>query len=70
MRNLFIQLWLSLIQNLLKVLNNRIFKELFEIKKFLHTLDDIFLVEYCKFRTLNNKLPIEYGKWQNMKRNV
>ena len=70
MRDQFIQLWLSLIQNLLKVLNYRIFKELFEINTFFHTLDDIFLVQFCKFRTLNNKLPIEYGKWQNMKRNV
>ena len=59
-RDQFIQLWLSLIQNSPKALNYRIFKEQFETENHLHTLDDNFLFEFCKFRTLNHKLPIEY----------
>ena len=57
LRDQFIQLWLSLIQNSPK--------KQFEID----TLDDNFLFEFCKFRTLNYKLPIEYGRWHNIARN-
>ena len=48
MRDQFVQLWSSLIRNSPK--------KQFEID----TLDDNFLFEFCKFRTLNHKLPIEY----------
>jgi hypothetical protein len=58
----FIQLWSSLIQNSPKALNYRIFKEQFEAENYLHTLNDNCLFEFCKFRTLNHKLPIEYGR--------
>jgi hypothetical protein len=54
----FIQLWSSLIRNSPK--------KQFEID----TLDDNFLFEFCKFRTLNHKLPIEYGRWHNIARNL
>ena len=33
---------------------------------YLHTLDDNFLFEFCKNRTLNHKFPTECGRWQNM----
>ena len=33
---------------------------------YLHTLDDNFLFGFCKNRTLNNKFPIESGRWQNI----
>ena len=36
----------------------------------MHTLDDNCLFEFCKFRTLNHKLPIEYGRWHNITRNM
>jgi hypothetical protein len=36
----------------------------------MHTLDDNCLFEFCKFRTLNHKLPIEYGRWHNIARNM
>jgi hypothetical protein len=55
----FIQLWSSLIQNSPKAVNYRIFKEQFETENYLHTLDDNCLFEFCKFRTLNHKLPID-----------
>ena len=69
-RDQFIQLWLSLIQNSPKALNYRIFKEQFETENYLHILDDNFLFEFCKFRTLNHKLPIKYGRWHNIARNM
>jgi hypothetical protein len=28
------------------------------------------LYEFCRFRTLNHKLPIESGKWKNVDRNM
>jgi len=54
LRDQFIQLWSSLIRNSQK--------KQFETENYLHTLDDNFLFEFCKFRTLNHKLPIEYGR--------
>ena len=66
----FIQLWSSLIQNSPKALNYRIFKEQLKTENYLHTLDDNCLFEFCKFRTLNHKLPIEYGRWHNIARNM
>ena len=57
-------------QTLTKALNYRIFKEQFETENYLHILDDNFLFEFCKFRTLNHKLPIEYGRWHNIARNI
>ena len=65
-----IQFLLSLIQNSPKALNYRTFKEQFETENYLHILDDNFLFEFCKFRTLNYKLPIEYGRWHNIARNM
>ena len=59
----FIQLWSSLIQK-------RIFKEQFETENYLHTLDDNCLFEFGKFGILNHKLPIEYGRWHNIARNM
>jgi hypothetical protein len=47
------QNWNSLVQNSPKALN------ILEIK------DAILL---CRFRTTNNKLPIETGRWQNIPR--
>jgi hypothetical protein len=29
-----------------------------------------FLFGFCKFRTLNHKLPIECRRWQNIARNM
>ena len=52
----FIELWSSLIQNSPKALNFRIFKEQFEAENYLHTLDDNCLFEFCKFRTLNQRI--------------
>ena len=32
----------------------------------MHTLDDNFLLGFCKYRTLNHKFPTECGRWQNI----
>jgi hypothetical protein len=47
-----------------------LYEEQFETENYLHTLDDNCLFEFCKFRTLNHKLPIEYGRWHNIARNM
>jgi hypothetical protein len=41
-----------------------------EAENYLYSLDDNFSYEFCRFRTLNHKLPIESGGWQNVERNM
>ena len=36
----------------------------------MYSPDYNFLYEFCRFRTLNHKLPIESGRWQNADRNM
>ena len=56
LRDQFIQLWLSLIQNPPKALNYRIFKEQFETENYLHILDDNFVFEFCKSDRKHNNM--------------
>ena len=66
----FIQSCLSKIENSGKALNYRLFKRQFDTENYLYSLDDIFLYEFGRFRTLNHKLPIESGRWQNVDPNM
>ena len=66
----FIQSWFSNIEHSGKALNYRLFKNQFETENYLYSLDDNFLYEFCRFRTLNHKLPMESGRWQNIDRNM
>ena len=52
-------LMLSKIDNSGKALNYRLFKRQLETENYLYSLDDNFLFEFCRFRNLNHKLPIE-----------
>jgi superfamily II helicase len=36
---------------------------------YFDILDNKNVVELCRFRTANNKLPIEIGRWNNTNRN-
>ena len=58
----FIQSWFSNIENSGKALNYRLFKKQFEMEYYLYSLDVNFLYEFCRFRTLKHKLPIESGR--------
>ena len=43
-------------------------KESFEFENYFKNLDDKNIVTLCRFRTVNHKLPIESGRWQNIAR--
>ncbi len=64
----FRQFWISDIQNSSKSLNYRIFKNDLKIEHYFKLLDDKNVYTLCRFRTLNHKLPIEAGRWQNIER--
>jgi hypothetical protein len=40
------------------------------MENYLYSLDVNFLYEFCRFRTLKHKLPIESGRWQNVDRKM
>ena len=60
--------WNDDLQTCSKAINYRIFKDTFGFEDYFNILDekDFFLV--CKFRTVNHRLPIECGRWQNLER--
>jgi len=49
-------------------LNCRIFKANFEFENYLRILENKDMHTLCKFRTNNQKLPIETGRWNNIDR--
>ena len=64
----FKQSWHTTVQESPKALNYRIFKENLEFEHYFSKLDDKNIFTLCKFRTVNHKLPIESGRWQNIAR--
>ena len=44
------------------------FKEKLDIEKYFEKLDNRNIKTLCRFRTTNDKLPIETGMWQNIAR--
>ena len=70
LKDQFIQNWKSLVTNSPKALNYRLFKESFEFQEYMNILEDNYLIELCRFRTLNHKLPIESGRWVNIQREM
>ena len=63
----FLQNWNSLVQNSPKAINYKTFKTEFKYEEYLNT-SEIYVILLCRFRTTNNKLPIETGQWQNIPR--
>ena len=45
------------------------FKDYFGMEVYFDILDNKNVVELCRFRTANHKLPIEIGRWNNTNRN-
>jgi hypothetical protein len=51
-------------------LNYRLFKNKFEFENYFNILDDRDIFTFCHFRLNNHKLPIEYGRWNNIPREL
>ena len=60
------QTWYSNVFHSPKSINYRIYKTEHVFEKYLHILNKKDLYTFCKFRTMNHKLPIEAGRWQNI----
>ena len=68
LENQFLQNWNSLIQNSPKAINYKTIKTEFKYEEYLNILEIKDAILLCRFRTTNNKLPIETGRWQNIPR--
>jgi hypothetical protein len=64
----FKQTWLENIQKNSKTLNCRLFKDKLEFENYFDIFEDRDISIFCHFRTVNHKLPIEYGRWNNIQR--
>ena len=64
----FRQTWHDIVQNSSKTFNYRIYKEDLDLEYYLKALGDKNIKTLCRFRTLNMKLPVETGRWQNIDR--
>jgi hypothetical protein len=64
----FLQNWNSLVQNSSKAINYKTFKTEFKYKEYLNNLEIKDAILLCRFRTTNNKLPMETGRWNNIPR--
>ena len=62
------QTWCSNVFHSPKTINYRIYKTEHCFEKYLHILNKKDLYILCKFRTMNHKLPVEAGRWQNIPR--
>ena len=61
--DLFINEWLSILNTSNKCQNYRIFKNTFGFETYLINTPHIFLKYVIKFRTRNNRLPVELSSW-------
>ena len=64
----FKQNWYYTIQNSSKATNYKIYKENIEFESYLDKLGNKNQHRLCKYRTLNHRLPIEVGRWNNATR--
>jgi hypothetical protein len=56
----FEQYWHSLLDDASKAINYRLFKDYFGMEVYFDILDNKNVVELCRFRTANHKLPIVF----------
>ena len=64
----FKQVWHDTVENSPKALNYRLFKHSLEFENYLSLLEDRDVFTLCKFRTTNNHLPVETGRWNQIER--
>ena len=66
----FYQTWHARIDTISKTLNCRLFKNKFEFENYLNILDDRDIFTFCRFRLNNRILPVEYGRWKSIPREL
>ena len=59
--------WGDTVFNFSKCLNYRIFKTDLEFEQYFNLLPNDQATAVCHFRSLNHKLPIEYGRFWGLK---
>ena len=64
------QTWHMNIDTGSKTLNYRLFKNKFEFKNYFNILDDRDRFTFCRFRLNNHTLPVEYGWWNNIHKDL
>ena len=64
----FKQKWNSDMFDSSKGINYRIFKKELTLEKYFSILPVKYCKLFCKFRTMNHKLPFETGRWHNISR--
>ena len=64
----FTQSWSGKVNDSPKALNYRLYKTSHNFEHYLNVLDDKDVITMSRFRTMNHKLPIENGRWQNIPR--
>lgn len=64
----FVQNWNADVYNSPKCFNYRIFKTNFILETYILELSTKSYIALAQFRTTNNKLPIEKGRWENIDR--
>ena len=64
----YTQEWGDTVLNSSKCLNYRIFKTKLEFEQYFNLLPNDLATAVCHFRSLNHKLPIEYGKFWGVER--
>ena len=64
----FVQKWNSDVQASPKCINYRIFKTNFKIEPYITELQPRSFITLSRFRTTNNRLPVERGRWENVDR--
>ena len=69
LKDQYVQVWHSLLENSPKALNYKLFKDFFGKEDYFEILGNKLSIDLCRFRTTNHKLPIEQGRWNNIVRN-
>ena len=64
----YIQEWNAVVQNTSKCINYRIFKTEFKMEFYINELQPKFYIPIARYRTANNRLPIERGSWNDTER--
>ena len=66
--SMIVLIWQTSLSDSSKALDYRIFKTKFEFKEYFKILNIGDAIKLCWFRTTNQNLPIETGRWRNIDR--
>ena len=69
LKDQFFQSWHSSVQISSKCINYRLYKHELPLEKYVLSLPVNLRISISRFRTTNNRLPIETGRWDNIERN-